>query len=204
MVEGGDGTSEGGAGEATVGQGKAVANGPAPSERTDIGPLLAKEAIREALYDALDAWRRRDWGRLRASFTPDARIDLGLRMVAQDDPDRTSPRGFDVEREVAALADAMRGYVASSLVASNCQIELGFGAMAARSSTLILAAHESPPESGERIRLEALRLNDRWIRDRAGEWKVAQRTTESLWRAWIDPRRDDRAGDHRHALEWER
>ena len=198
----GDGAGEGAAGQGGAGAGGAVPSGPAPSERIDIGPLIAREAIREALYDALDASRRRDWARLRAGFAPDARIDLGLRPVGQDG--NAPPLAADVESQVAALADAMRGFVASSLVASNCQIELGFGAMAARSSALILAAHESPPDSGERTRLEALRMNDRWIRDRAGEWKVAQRTTESLWRAWLDPRRDDRAGDHRHALEWER
>ena len=191
----------GGAGEGGAASGSATGSG--ANERIDLVPLLAKEAIREALYAELDAWRRRDWTRLRASFTPDARIDLGLGWVDRNDAAPT-PVGSDVESQVARLAEAMRDFVASSLVASNCQIELGFGAMAARSSALILAAHESSPESGERTRLEALRFTDRWIRDRAGDWKVAQRSTESLWRAWLDPRHDDRAGDHRNATDWER
>ncbi len=161
-------------------------------ERIDVGALLAKEAIREALYRELDAWRRRDWTQLRAGFVPGARVELGFEGA------------HAVDAQVGRLAESMRGYVASSLLASNCQVELGLGGVAARSSALVLATHEPPAESGERTRLEALRFSDRWTRDVDGEWRVSARRTESLWRAWLEPRRDDRTGDHRNAAEWER
>lgn len=161
-------------------------------ERLDLAGLLVKEAIREALYRELDAWRRRDWAQVRAGFVPGARVELGFEAA------------LVAEAQLERLAESMRGYVASSLLASNCRVEVGFGGVAARSSAMILAAHEPPPDSGERTRLEALRFNDQWARDAAGEWRVASRRAESIWSAWLDPRRDDRAGDHRHAAEWER
>jgi hypothetical protein len=58
--------------------------------------------------------------------------------------------------------------------------------------------------SGERTRLEALRAEDAWALAPDGVWRVERRRLETLWRAWLDPRGDDRAGDHRHAREWAR
>jgi hypothetical protein len=150
--------------------------------------LLAKEAIREVIYRELDAWRRRDWAAARACYVPGARADLG----------------FDAERAIEAqlelLADLMQRFEASTLLASNCLVALAAGS--ARSSTLVLAAHQPFAESGERTRLSAERAADEWTQGEDGSWRIASRRLETLWRAWLDPRRDDRAGDHRHAEEW--
>ena len=153
-----------------------------------VAELLAKEAIREVLYRELDAWRRRDWAAARACYVAGARADLGF------DAERT------VEAQLEGLARALRGVAASTLLASNCLIELD--AATARSSTLVLAAHEPDAEGGERTRLEALRAVDAWREDADGAWRIESRRLELVWRAWLDPRRDDRAGDHRHAKEW--
>ena len=153
-----------------------------------VGELLAKEAIREVLYCELDAWRRRDWAAVRACWVPGAGADLGF------DAERTC------EAQLERLAEAMRGFGASTLLASNCRIELE--GHIARSSALVLAAHEPRAESGERTRLEALRVTDAWALAADGSWRIASRRLETLWRAWLDARRDDRAGDHRPAKEW--
>ena len=153
-----------------------------------LAELLAKEAIREVLYRELDAWRRRDWAAARACYAADARADLGF------------DAGPTIEAQLERLAQAMRGVAASTLLASNCLIELGAGS--ARSWTLLLAAHEPRGESGERTRLEALRAVDAWREDADGAWRIESRRLELAWRAWLDPRRDDRAGDHRHAKGW--
>ena len=155
----------------------------------DVAGLLAKEAIREVVYRELDAWRRRDWEAARACYVPGARADLGC------DAERT------IEAQLEHLAQALRGVAASTLLASNCRIELAAGS--ARSSALVLAAHEPRAESGERTRLEALCAVDAWALEADGIWRISGRTLETLWKAWLDPRRDDRAGDHRHAKEWE-
>lgn len=154
--------------------------------------LLAKEAIRDTLYRELDAWRRRDWNAARACWAPGARAELGF---------EAEPRA---EVQLERLAEAMRDFEASSLMASNCAIVLEPGGDEARSSALVMAAHEPPASRDEKTRLEALRFEDRWRRDERGDWRIAGRRVESLWRAWLEPRRDDRAGDHRHAAEWER
>ncbi len=161
-------------------------------ERTRVAELLAKDAIRETLYCELDAWRRRDWAAVRACWVPGARAELGF---------DAEPR---VEVQLERLAEAMRGFVASSLLASNCTIELEAGGAAAHASALVLAAHEPPASGGERTQLEALRFVDAWTRDDAGGWRIAARRVELLWRAWLEPRHDDRAGDHRNAAEWDR
>jgi len=156
----------------------------------DAEALLAKEAIREVLYRELDAWRRRDWAAARECYAAGARADLGF------DAERTA------EAQLARLAHSLDGASASALLASNCLIELGPGS--ARSTALVLAAHEPRAEAGERTRLEALRLVDAWALGGDGGWRIESRRLESVWRAWLDPRRDDRAGDHRHARDWER
>lgn len=164
-------------------------------ERTRVAELLAKEAIREALYRELDAWRRRDWAAVRGCWAPGARAELGF---------DAEPRA---EAQLERLAEAMHDFAVSSLLASNCTIDLEAGGAAARSTALVLAAHEplaSRVERGERTRIEALRFADAWTCDEAGRWRIAGRRIESLWRAWLEPRRDDREGDHRHAAEWER
>lgn len=161
-------------------------------ERSRVAALLAKDAIREALYRELDAWRRRDWAAVRACWVPGARALLGF---------DAEPRA---EAQLERLAEAMRGFAASSLLVSNCGIELEAGGRVARSSALVLAAHEPPADRGERTRLEALRFADVWTCDEASTWRIAERRVEVLWRAWLDPRHDDRTGDHRHAAEWER
>ena len=99
-------------------------------------------------------------------------------------------------------AEPELGFAASSLLASNCRVELE--GRAARSSALVLAAYEAPPERGERTLLEALRFDDAWTLGADGSWRIASRRAEPLWRAWLDPRGGDRAGDHRHAEEWEK
>jgi SnoaL-like domain len=155
-----------------------------------LAELLAKEAIREALYRELDAWRRRDWVAARESYAAGARADLGF------DAERTA------EAQLERLAHSLRGAAASTLLASNCLIELGPGS--ARSTALVLAAHEPRAQAGERTRLEALRLVDAWALGADGGWRIESRRLESVWRAWLDPRLDDHAGDHRHARDWER
>lgn len=161
-------------------------------ERSRVAELLAKDSIREALYLELDAWRRRDWSAVHACWVPGARAELGF---------DAEPRA---EVQLERLAEAMRGFAASSLLASNCVIELEACGAAARSSALVMAAHEPPAPRGERTQLEALRFVDAWSRDEAGVWRIAGRRVESLWRAWLEPRYDDRAGDHRNAAEWDR
>ena len=160
--------------------------------RTRVAELLAKDAIRETLYRELDAQRRRDWAAVRACWVPGARAELGFDAEPS------------AEAQLERLAEAMRGFTASSLLASNCVIELEPGGAAARSSALVLAAHEPPASRDERTQLEALRYADAWTRDETGGWRIAGRRVESLWRAWLEPRRDDHAGDHRQAAEWER
>lgn len=161
-------------------------------EHERLAELLAKEAIREALYRELDGWRRRDWPSVAAIWLPNAAAELGF---------DTEPRA---ESQLACLADAMRDFASSSLVVSNCTIELAASGRQAELSALVLAAHEPPPSRGDRAPLDALRFSDRWQREDDGAWRIAARKSESIWRAWLDVRRDDRVGDHRHALDWER
>ena len=158
--------------------------------QADLADLLAKEAIREVLYRELDAWRRRDWAEARTGYAPAAHVDLGF------DAERTA------EAQLARLADALAGDAVSALLASNCVVEVA--GERARSSALVLATHEPRAEAGGRTRLEALRAEDAWARSADGAWRVERRRLETLWRAWLDPRRDDLAGDHRHARDWER
>src|SRR5262245_46993124 len=153
-----------------------------------VAELPAKEAIREVLHREPDARRRRDWPAARACYVAGASVDLGF------DADRTR------EAQLERLAQALRGVAVSTLLASSCLIELGAGS--ARSATLLLAAHEPRPESGERTRLEALRAVDAWREDADGGWRIESRRLELVWGAWLDPRREDRAGDHRHAKGW--
>lgn len=157
-----------------------------------LAELLAREAIREALYRELDGWRRRDWSQVRTIWLPEARAELGF---------EAEPR---VEAQLACLAEVMRGFVATSLVVSNCAIALAPDGRTAELTALILAAHEPPAERGDRAPLDALRFSDRWVRDEVGSWRIASRRSEPIWRAWLEVRRDDRVGDHRHAAEWER
>jgi len=161
-----------------------------PPPPRELAELLAKEAIREALYRELDAWRRRDWEAARAGYAPGADVDLGF------DVERTA------EAQLARLAGSLGGAAASALLASNVIVEVA-GA-SARSTALVLATHEPAAASGGRTRLEALRAEDAWTLGKDWVWRLERRALATLWRAWLDPRREDRAGDHRHAQEWER
>jgi hypothetical protein len=154
----------------------------------ELAAALAKEAIREVIARYFDAVGRRAWDEVLACFTPGAYADYE----------------FDAERrievQVELLQRGIRRFDASTLMGSHAVVTVGSGR--ASSVSTALTAHRSPPERGERIRLSAVRYTDEWVEQPDGGWKISRRAIETMWRAWLDPRDDDRAGDHRHADEW--
>jgi hypothetical protein len=150
--------------------------------------MLDRDAIETVLTRYLEAVRRRDWTEVLSCFVPGAYADYG----------------FDVERTIEAQAPllerGMRRFDASTFIGSNYVIELDSDRASSRMSAF--TAHQSRPETGERTRISTVRYEDEWARGEDGEWRITRRTLDTVWRAWLDPRFDDRAGDHRYADEW--
>jgi hypothetical protein len=150
--------------------------------------LLDRQAIEDVLTRYLDAVRRHDWEQVLSCFVPGAAADYG----------------FDVDRTIEAQLELLkRGIVrfdVSTLLGANCIIDLASDR--ASSQMTALTAHQSPEGSGDRTRISTVRYEDEWVRGGDGAWRITSRTLDTVWRAWLDPRFDDRAGDHRHADEW--
>lgn len=153
-----------------------------------LAELVAKDSIRGVIDAYLTAVGGHDWETVLGCFTTNAYADYG----------------FEVERTIEAQLElvqrGIRRFDASTLLGSNCTIAVRGDSES--SESLALTAHQAPAESGERTRLSAVRYVDEWIRDVDGRWSITSRKLDTVWRAWLDPRRDDRAGDHRHADEW--
>ena len=157
-------------------------------EEERVRQLLDRQAIEDVLTRYLDAVRRRDWEEVRSCFVPGAHADYGF------DADRT------IEAQLELLKRGIERFDVSTLLGGNCIVELASDR--AWSQMTALTAHQSPPESGERTRVSTVRYADEWVRGGDGAWRIASRTLDTVWRAWLDPRFDDRAGDHRYAHEW--
>jgi hypothetical protein len=150
--------------------------------------MLDREAIREMITKYLDAVRRRDWEDVLSCFVPGAYADYGF------DTERT------IEVQAAMLKRGIDRFDASTFLGSNCIITLAGDR--ASSETMAFTAHQAFAESGERTRISTVRYSDEWVRGDNSEWRIARRTLDTVWKAWLDTRFDDRAGDHRYADEW--
>jgi hypothetical protein len=150
--------------------------------------LLDRDAIEQVLSRYLDAVRRRDWADVLSCFVPGAYADYGF------DADRT------IEVQVELLRKGINRFDASTLIGSNCLIDLASDRASSRMTAL--TAHQSRADTGERTRISTVRYEDDWVRGDDGAWRIARRSLDTVWRAWLDPRWDDRAGDHRYADEW--
>jgi ketosteroid isomerase-like protein len=153
-----------------------------------LAELVAKESIRDVIDRYLTAVGAGDWDAVRQCFVPGAYADYGF------DGERT------IEAQLELVQRGIRRFDASTLLGSNCSVTVD--GEAASSDSWALTAHQAPAESGDRTRLSAVRYTDEWARDGDGRWRITRRTLDTAWRAWLDPRRDDRAGDHKHADEW--
>jgi hypothetical protein len=153
-----------------------------------LAEIIEKEAIRGVIDRYLTAVGQHDWVTVLGCFVPQAYADYGFEV------DRT------IEAQLELLKRGIRRFDASTLMGSNCTISLHGDS--ASSESMALTAHQASAESGERTRLSTVRYLDEWSRDVDGLWLITSRTLDTVWRAWLDPRRDDRAGDHRHADEW--
>lgn len=153
-----------------------------------IQELLDTEAIREVVARYFLAVGRRDWQAVEDCFASDASVDYE----------------FDVEQTLKAqlvlLQAGMARFRSSTLMGSNCIVRLD--GQKASSQTMALTAHEAPADSEDRTRLSTVRYDDEWVRTDHPGWLISKRRITTLWRAWLDPRRDDKVGDHRNAAEW--
>jgi hypothetical protein len=150
--------------------------------------LVDKERIRTTMASYLLAVGRHDWSTVLSCFVPGASADYGF------DGERT------IEAQLELLKKGIARFDASTLMGSQCVVQLA-GATAV-STTMALTAHQAPEDSGERTRLSAVCYDDQWTREEVLGWRITVRNLRTLWKAWLDPRRDDRAGDHRYAHEW--
>jgi hypothetical protein len=150
--------------------------------------MLDRDAIEAVLTRYLEAVRRRDWPEVLSCFVPGAYADYG----------------FDVERTIEAQAPllerGMQRFDVSTFLGSTCVIELAGDR--ASSSMSAFTAHQASPKTGDRTRVSTVRYEDEWIGGEDGTWRITSRKLHTVWRAWLDPRFDDRAGDHRYAEEW--
>jgi hypothetical protein len=153
-----------------------------------LAEVLTKEAIRDVIDRYLTAVGRSDWATVLGCFVPRAHADYGFEVEQT------------IEAQLELVKRGMQRFDASTLMGSNCTISLH--GESASSESLALTAHQAPAESGERTRLSAVRYLDEWTREVDGRWLITSRILDTIWRAWLDPRRDDRAGDHRYADEW--
>jgi len=158
------------------------------NDEARLAEIIEKEAIRSVIDRYLTAVGRQDWVTVLACFVPQAYADYGFSV------ERT------IEAQLELVKRGIRRFDASTLMGSNYTISLHGDS--ASSESMALTAHQATAESGERTRLSTVRYLDEWSRDVDGLWLITSRTLDTVWRAWLDPRRDDRAGDHRHADEW--
>ena len=150
--------------------------------------ILDCEAIRDVVAKYFFSVSNRDWPAVLSCFVPGAFADYAFSS------ERT------IEAQLELVKKGISRFNASTLMGSNCSIELGD--RRASSRTMALTAHQSPPETSERIRLSAVRYDDEWVQDGNRNWLIARRQLVTIWKAWLDPRYDDRAGDHRNAKDW--
>jgi hypothetical protein len=154
----------------------------------DVQRLIDTESIREVVARYLFAIGRRDWDAVATCFVPGAYADYEFEAEHR------------IEAQLALVRKGMARFASSTLMGSN--LEITFDATGAASESLALTAHEAFATSPDRTRLSAVQYSDRWTRCADGQWRISERRIRTLWRAWLDPRRDDRAGDHRYADEW--
>lgn len=157
------------------------------SDDQQLGIVLEQEAIRDVLARYFLAVGDGDWAAVEACFAPAARVDYG----------------FEGEQTLAAQLGFLRAgierFESSTLMMSNSVVSVA--GEEASSQVMALTAHQAPEASGDRTRLSVVRYEDRWRREPQG-WRISDRRIRTLWRAWLDPRRDDQAGDHRNARDW--
>jgi hypothetical protein len=156
------------------------------SERLQM--LVDTESIRDVVARYFFAIGRRDWEAVQACFVTGAFADYEF------NEEKT------IERQLALVKKGMLRFRSSTLLGSNSLIQLE-GARA-ESQTMALTAHESEPDTHERTRISTVRYEDSWAKQSTGEWLIVRRRVLAIWKAWLDPRFDDRAGDHRYADEW--
>lgn len=156
---------------------------PDPIER-----LTARDEIEGTLARYSFAVARHDWNEVLACFVPGAFADYGF------DVPKT------IEEQAALLDRGIRRFPSSTLLSSAPVIT--WTATGASTVTLALTAHEAEPETGEPIRVSVVRYEDEWSRVEDGRYRIARRQAVNCWKGWLEPRRDDRAGDHRFASEW--
>ena len=150
--------------------------------------LIDTESIREVIARYFFAIGRRDWEAVQACFIAGAFADYEF------NEEKT------IERQLALVKKGMLRFRSSTLLGSNSLIQL-HGARA-ESQTMALTAHEAQPDANERTRISTVRYEDSWTKQDNGDWLIARRRVIAVWKAWLDPRYDDRAGDHRYADEW--
>jgi hypothetical protein len=152
-----------------------------------IEQLLARDEIDQVLARYFFAVARHDWETVRACFVQGARADYGFEAE------------LTIEAQVEYLSIGIDRFPVSTLLGSNSLVRWVPGG--ATSETMAFTAHEAPEATGERTRISVVRYDDVWT-NASEAWRITDRTLVTLWRGWLDPRRDDRAGDHRYASEW--
>lgn len=150
--------------------------------------LAAREDIEDTLARYSFAVARHDWDEVLACFTPGAFADYGFE----------APK--TIEEQASLLDRGIRRFPASTLLSSAPVIT--WTSSGASSVTLALTAHEAAPETEEPIRVSVVRYEDEWRRMDDGRYRIARRRLVNCWKGWLEPRHDDRAGDHRFASEW--
>lgn len=150
---------------------------------------LDREAIREVLARYFLAVGDHDWNAVEGCFAPGAYADYE----------------FDAAKTMQAQIEYIKAGIArfesSTLMMSNAVVTLS-GDRAA-TQVMALTAHQAEAECSDPTRLSVVRYDDKWLREAHDRrWRIAERRVSTIWRAWLDPRRDDSAGDHRNAREW--
>ena len=149
--------------------------------------LVDTENIREVIAAYFFAIGRRDWQAVHACFVSGAFADYEF------NEEKT------IERQLELVKKGMLRFRSSTLLGSNSLIQID--GSRAESQTMALTAHEAEPAAHERTRISTVRYEDTWSRQ-GGAWLITGRRVIAVWKAWLDPRTDDRAGDHRYADEW--
>jgi hypothetical protein len=151
--------------------------------------LVDSEDIRQTLSQYFLSVSARDWSKVLDCFVPNAAADYEFNVEQT------------IETQLELIRIGMERFDVSTIMGSNCVIEYQDDETASTQS-LAFTAHQSSPASSERTRISTVRYDDAWRKCEDGRWRITSRKIETLWRAWLDPRFDDRAGDHRFAHEW--